>query len=53
MAPIVIKSYRDITTNIPNLFRDSGGTYGASLLYFSDFTSFYHSFREMKDIHPG
>ena len=52
-SPIVIKSYRDITTNITNMFLASGAPTAPPSIRFSDFSSFSHSSREMTDIYPG
>ena len=50
---MTIKSYRDITTNIPNMFLDSGAPVASPRIIFSDFSSFSHSSRELKDVHLG
>ena len=41
--PIIIESYRDITTNIPNTFLASGAPMAPPSIRFSDFWSFSHS----------
>ena len=42
---MAIKSYSDITTNIPNMFLDSGAPTAPPSIIFSDFSSFSHSTR--------
>ena len=53
MPPMIKKSYRDITSNIPNKFLASGAPMARPRIIFSDFSSFYDSSQELTDIYPG
>ena len=53
IPPTAIKSYRDITTTIPNLFLGSVAPTAPPSIRFSDFSSSSHACRELTNIHPG